>query len=264
MKASGSVEITVLGSGTSVGIPMVGCTCAVCRSNDPRDQRLRCSVLIRHEGRNILVDTTPDFRQQALRINLDRLDGILITHAHADHVMGLDDIRPFNFWQKRPIPLYGSPETLGALERIFSYIFRTSEKQSAVPKIETHAFDEDSFDLCGLEIQPVRVHHGSDCKVHGFRVGGAAYLTDHNQIPEESLDKLRGLEVLFLDALRHKPHPTHSTVERSLGYSVMLNAKCTYFTHISHDLAHAETEKKLPPNVRLAYDGLKVTARASY
>jgi phosphoribosyl 1,2-cyclic phosphate phosphodiesterase len=257
------IEVVVLGTGTSVGVPMVGCQCAVCLSGDPRDRRLRCSILIRHQQHRILIDTTPDFRYQALRAGIERLDAILFTHAHADHVMGLDDVRPYNFWQRAPIPAYGSPETVDAIQRIFAYIFNNDEKANAVPRLEMHVFEDDRpFELLGLEVVPIRVHHGRAITVHGFRVGGVAYLTDHNQIPADSIRKLEGLDVLFLDALRHRPHPTHSTVERSLEYARQIGAGRTYFTHISHDLPHAETERHFPPDVRLAFDGLTFEVRA--
>jgi phosphoribosyl 1,2-cyclic phosphate phosphodiesterase len=252
------LRITVLGSGTSVGVPTLGCHCAVCRSEDPRDRRLRPSVLLRYEGRNVLIDTTPDFRYQALRAGLDHLDAILYTHGHADHVLGLDDVRPFNFRQRGSIPIYGSEETLDIIRRCFSYIFEDGEKESSVPRIETHTLDGAPFVLFGLEFTPVVLAHGKSM-VYGFRFGAAAYLTDHSEIPGESLEKLGGLDVLFLDALRHKPHPTHSTVERSLGYVARLQPARTFFTHICHDLPHARTEEMLPRNVRLAYDGLEIT-----
>lgn len=252
-----SFSITVLGSGTSVGVPTIGCHCAVCSSADPRDQRLRPSIYIKYGGHGILIDTTPDFRQQALRAHIERVDAILFTHSHADHIMGLDDVRPFNFRQGGVIPIYGSRDTMDNIQRCFRYIFDSRFAESNVPRLTVHIFDRAPFELFGLEFMPIRLCHGKGT-VHGFRFGSAAYLTDHSDIPEESMQQLVGLDVLFLDALRHKPHPTHSTVERSLESVEKLTPKRAFFTHICHDLAHAVTEEKLPSNVRLAYDGLEI------
>lgn len=253
-----ALTIVVLGSGTSVGVPTIGCGCRVCRSPDPRDRRLRPSILVRYNGRCVLVDTTPDFRQQALRAGLDRLDAVLFTHAHADHVMGLDDVRPLNHVMRGPIPVYGSPHTLAAIRRIFDYIFSDLPSESSVPRLELHTLDGRPFDLFGLEVTPVPLKHGRG-DVYGFRFGAAAYLTDHSEIPEGSLALLEGLDVLFLDALRHRPHPTHTTVARALEYVERLKPRRAFLTHICHDLAHEETERNLPPHVRLAYDGLEIT-----
>src|SRR5215472_8842332 len=211
----GSLRITVLGSGTSVGVPTIGCHCAVCTSEDPRDQRLRPSIYLQYDGHGILIDTTPDLRQQALRARIPRVDAILFTHSHADHIMGLDDVRPFNFRQGGEIPIYGSEETIGNIQRCFRYIFDPRFAESAVPRLVTNVFDGSPINLFGLDFKPMRLCHGKGT-VHGFRFGDAAYLTDHSEIPEESMQQLEGLDVLFLDALRHRPHPTHSTVEHSL------------------------------------------------
>ncbi|MCC6340926.1 MAG: MBL fold metallo-hydrolase [Bryobacterales bacterium] len=257
--ANGEIRLTVLGSGTSAGVPTIGCHCKVCQSADPHDHRLRPSVALQFGGRSVVIDTTPDFRYQALRRGIDRLDAVLFTHAHADHIMGLDDTRPFNFRHGGEIPIYGSEETITVIQRVFAYIFSEKESESWVPKLRAHVFGEnDVLDLFGTAVLPIRLKHGKGT-AYGFRLGGLAYLTDHSEIPEESLAKLQGLEVLFLDALRHKPHPTHSTVERSLQYVEMLRPRRTFFTHISHDLAHERTEQLLPEHVRLAYDGLEIT-----
>jgi phosphoribosyl 1,2-cyclic phosphate phosphodiesterase len=252
-----SVHITVLGSGTSVGVPTPGCHCRVCQSSDPRDNRLRPSVLLSYGGYNVVIDTTPDFRTQVLRARLDRLDAVLFTHSHADHLMGLDDVRPFNFRQGTHIPVFADTETLSAIQRCFPYIFRCEERQSSVPQLEIHTLNG-PFELFGREFLPVRLLHGRS-SIFGFRFGSAAYLTDHSEIPAESMDRLRGLDVLFLDALRHKPHPTHSTVEHSIRTVEQLAPRRAFFTHISHDLPHRETENALPPHIRLAYDGLEIT-----
>ena len=250
------ITIRVLGSGTSSGVPTVGCDCAVCRSTDPRDKRLRPSVLIRYGERNVLIDTTPDLRQQALEASLRRLDAILYTHSHADHIMGLDDVRPFNFRQGE-IPIYGSEETLGNIRNAFSYVFDLKEAESAVPKLRTHMLNGAGFDLFGMEFLPIPLMHGRG-SVYGFRFGNAAYLTDHSEIPEASLALLQGLDVLFLDALRHRPHPTHSTVKKALSWVDCLKPRRAFLTHICHDLGHEETEGTLPPHIRLAYDGLEI------
>ncbi len=251
------LKITVLGSGTSVGVPTIGCHCAVCTSADPRDNRLRPSVMVSYEGRNVLIDTTPDFRTQALRAKIDHLDAVIFTHAHADHMMGLDDVRPFNFRQKGQIPIYAAPETMSAIHRCFPYIFDGMKRESNVPQLDSRLIDGHAFDVFGLEFVPIPILHGSQT-ILGFRFGAAAYLTDHSDIPEASMEKLRGLEVLFLDALRYKPHPTHSTVERSVKTAETLAARRAYFTHICHDLAHERAESMLPPHIRLAYDGLEI------
>jgi len=258
----GGVQITVLGSGTSTGVPTIGCHCDVCTSSDPRDKRLRPSILLTYGGHNVLIDTTPDFRTQALRTGMERLDAILITHEHADHIMGLDDVRPFSFHQKNRIPIYASEPTMAAIRRCFLYIFDGSEKASSVPQLESCTFNGGSFDLFGVEFTPIPLLHGK-ATVHGYRFGNAAYLTDHSEIPETSLAQLRGLDVLFLDALRYKPHPTHSTVERSVAIAERLAPKRVFFTHICHDLAHARTEEQLPPHIRLAYDGLQIDVEAA-
>jgi phosphoribosyl 1,2-cyclic phosphate phosphodiesterase len=251
------IHITVLGSGTSSGVPTLGCTCEVCRSTDPRDNRLRPSILIRYGGHSVLVDTTPDFRAQALRAHIERVDAILFTHAHADHILGLDDVRPFNYHQKGPIPIYAREETLNAIRRVFQYAFDPGEVQSSIPRLNLIALDGQPFELFGMQFIPIQLLHGNS-SVLGFRFGAAAYLTDHSDIPEDSKAKLRGLDVLFLDALRHRPHPTHSTVKRSLEWVEELQPRRAFFTHMCHDLAHELTEAALPPGVRLAYDGLEI------
>jgi phosphoribosyl 1,2-cyclic phosphate phosphodiesterase len=256
-----AIKITVLGSGTSSGVPTIGCTCEVCSSTDPRDKRLRPSILLQYDGHNVVIDTTPDFRQQVLRVGLTRLDAILYTHAHADHILGLDDVRPFNFRQREFIPVYGAEETLAALQRVFCYAF--DEKiESLVPKLDLRRMDQTPFEIFGLEFTPIRVMHGKGI-VYGFKFGAAAYLTDHSEIPAESKVQLRGLDVLFLDALRHRPHPTHTTLEHAVELVEELQPKRAFFIHMSHDLQHERTEATLPPYVRLAYDGLEIDVGAS-
>jgi phosphoribosyl 1,2-cyclic phosphate phosphodiesterase len=249
--------LTVMGSGTSMGVPTVGCDCAVCRSSDPHDKRTRPSVLISYNNRFVLIDTTPDFREQAIRERVRQLDAVIYTHAHADHILGLDDLRPLSYHrQDGRIPLYAHERTARVLKEVFRYIFDSDYKYGGLAQVEMHNIDG-PVDLYGATFTPVVVLHG-DAEIYGFRFGSAAYLTDFSAIPDDSLQQLQGLDILFLDALRHKPHPTHSTVANSLTIVERVKPKRAFFTHICHDLAHVATNATLPPNVRLAYDGLKL------
>ncbi len=254
--------IRVLGSGTSVGIPTIGCHCKVCRSTDPRDRRLRPSIVIRNGERVVVIDTGPDFRQQALDARIERVDAVLFTHAHADHILGLDDLRPFNFHQKEPIAIHSSADSLEVIQRVFAYVFHDGPTESSRPKIRSHIFDDQPFEAAGLVFTPIPIKHGS-LACHGFRFLNAAYLTDHSEIPESSMRLLEGVEVLFLDALRYKPHPTHSTIDESLKTVARLRPRATYFTHISHDLGHERAQSLLPEGVFLAYDGLEIDLGAA-
>lgn len=248
--------LTVLGSGTSMGVPTIGCTCHVCTSDDPHDQRTRPSIMLEYAERCVLIDTTPDFRQQAIRERIRHLDAIVYTHAHADHVLGLDDVRPLSFRSAEKIPLYAFPSTAESLQKIFRYIFDADYKYGGIARVQIKTING-SLELFGASFEPIKVMHG-DAEIHGFRFGSAAYLTDFSEIPPESMQRLHGLDILFLDALRHKPHPTHSTVANSLRLVEELKPNRAFFTHISHDLPHEETNRNLPPHVRLAHDGLKL------
>jgi phosphoribosyl 1,2-cyclic phosphate phosphodiesterase len=217
---------------------------------------MRPSVLIQYDGRNVLIDTTPDFREQAIRARIHHLDAVLYTHAHADHILGLDDLRPVSFRHQSKIPLYAGEQTSRMLKSVFKYIFDADYKFGGLARVELNDLNN-GVDLFGVRFDVVKVIHG-DVEIDGFRFGSAAYLTDFSAIPESSLEKLHNLDVLFLDALRHKPHPTHSSVQQSLKIVERLKPKQTFFTHISHDLPHESTNAALPENVRLAHDGLEL------
>lgn len=253
------MKITFLGTGTSVGVPSVGCECDTCLSDDPRDNRLRTSVLIEHQGQNILIDPSTDFRQQALRIGLKHLAAILVTHSHADHCFGLDDTRPIMF-RDGAIPVYASEVTWQGLKRIYSYVFEPAG-YPGVPRIVPHVIESD-FSLLGLNIEPLTVMHGQ-LAVTAFRIGGFAYVTDCNFISDETCARLMGLELLVIDALRFKKHPTHMSLEQSLGYIQRLEPRRALLTHISHDIKHSETSGHLPERVEIAYDGLAVELASS-
>jgi phosphoribosyl 1,2-cyclic phosphate phosphodiesterase len=259
MGDSSKIKLRVLGSGTSMGVPTLGCHCAVCESTDPRDKRLRVSVLLSRDGRNAVIDTTPDFRAQALAARVDRLDAVLLTHGHADHVLGFDDVRPYNIRQKAAMPLYGNQETFGIIKRVFSYVFDNKPKLSTVPSVVLHEV-KGPFELLGIPFIPVPLLHG-EMEVLGYRFGRAAYMTDFSSLPDSSLPLLEDLDDLILDALRDVPHPMHQTVEQALALIDRIQPKRAWFTHVAHDLPHEATNERLRgagyPNVQLAYDGLE-------
>ena len=248
-----------LGTGTSHGVPMIGCECAVCRSDDPRDVRTRPSVYVTlPDGTSVVIDTSPDFRAQALRHRLPRVDAVLYTHGHADHVMGLDDLRRFNHLQRGRIPCYGDAQTIDELRRMFSYMFdRAIPSGIGLPEMDLFAV-HGPFSLGGVEVIPVPLWHGRRL-VQGYRIGSLAYLTDCSAIPDSSWELIEGVDTIVIDALRHRAHPTHFTVAEALAAVDRVGPTRAWFTHICHDLAHAATTASLPEGVELAYDGLSVT-----
>jgi len=243
-----------------MGVPTIGCRCPVCTSPDPRDNRMRTSVLLSRNGQNVLIDTTPDFRTQALRAGIEQIEAVLLTHAHADHVMGFDDLRPLSVGRKQPMPVYGNKQAFEILRRAFSYAFDGRPKLSTVPSVALREIDG-PFELLGVKITPIPLEHG-DMEVLGFRFGRGAYLTDFNAVPESSLALLQDLDELIVDALRDTPHPMHQTVAQALALVEKIKPKRAWFTHIAHDLGHAATNERLRKqgysNVELVYDGLKL------
>lgn len=247
-----------MGTGTSTGVPTIGCECSTCRSEDPRDKRLRVSVLIEHNDTKILIDTSSDFRQQALLYGIKRLDAVLITHCHADHIFGLDDIRPLNF-RHGALGIYASETSWQNIERIFSYVFEPIQSGGGIPLLHAHLVEHGAQFCLGqdLTITPLEVLHGR-LPVLAYRLNDIAYVTDVHEIPGASIDLLKGLDILVLDCLRFKPHPTHLELKQALEYVAELKPRLTYFTHMSHDVKHARDSLLLPPRVWFAYDGLVV------
>jgi phosphoribosyl 1,2-cyclic phosphate phosphodiesterase len=252
------LKITFLGTGTSQGVPVIGCTCEVCQSLDYRDKRLRVSVLIEVDGKNLVIDTGPDFRQQMLRERVSKLDAVLLTHSHKDHIAGLDDVRAFNFLQKGGMPVYGASPTLEQVKREFYYAFQ-NEKYPGTPVLDLHEIDEKEFIVAGINVQPLPVTH-LRMPVIGFRVGDFSYITDANFIPEETLTKLKGTKVLVLNALQKEPHVSHFTLAQAIEQAQRIGAEKTFFTHISHKMGlHKSVSKELHVSIDLAHDGLTVT-----
>ncbi len=252
------MEVEILGSGTSMGVPIAGCDCRVCCSTDSKDKRLRTSALLKIDGTQILIDTSVDYRQQMLRANVKYLNAVIYTHHHVDHILGMDDLRSFNILNKTSIPLYGMQDTMDNIKRVFIYAFGENQSKSTIPRLDIHVIDKNCFQVSGIDITPIPLLHGR-MPVFGYRVGAFAYCTDVSTIPESSFERLQDLEVLVLGALRHKPHPTHFSIEQAIEAAQRIGAKTTYFTHIAHSVMHQETEAQLPPDIHLAYDGLKLT-----
>jgi len=252
------LKITFLGTGTSQGVPVIGCECEVCRSLDYRDKRLRVSVHIEIDNTSLVIDTGPDFRQQMLRERISKLDAVLLTHSHKDHIAGLDDVRAFNFLQEKGMPIYGTTSTLEQVKKEFYYAFE-NEKYPGTPILQLHEIDEKEFDFNGIRITPLPVLH-LRMPVLGFRIGDFSYITDANVIPEETFARLRGTKVLALNALQKEKHISHFNLAEAVVQAKKIGAEQTYFTHISHKMGlHQLVNKELPDAIALAHDGLTVT-----
>ncbi len=250
------MRVTFLGTGTSQGIPFIGCTCPVCTSDDRKNNRLRCAVWIDTPEASIVIDSGPDFRYQMLRANVRKLDAIIYTHGHKDHIAGLDDIRPYNFFEKKPVDLYATEETQETLKREFSYVF-ADITYPGIPQVTVNTIDPyEPFSINGLTITPIRTLHYK-LEVLGFRIGPFTYITDANYIAPEELAKVNGSKAMVLNALRHEPHISHYTLSEAIEVAQTAGAETTYFTHISHQLGlHDVVESSLPSGMHLAYDGL--------
>ena len=255
------MKLTILGCGTSTGVPVIGCSCEICTSSEVRNRRLRSSVFIEvtdvgGQPRNILVDTSVDLRYQAIRAGFARIDSVIFTHAHADHIHGIDDLRIFNVIQKSSIPCFGDEATLARVKLLFDYIFNVDKKDGWKPQLDTNIVDG-PFDLFGIKVTPIKIQHGNNM-IYGYRFGDVAYLTDCSGIPPESMEKLRGLKVLVLGALRKKPHFSHFNLDQAIEVATELNAERTLFTHLSHGIDYAKDAHLLPDGIEFAYDGLVV------
>jgi phosphoribosyl 1,2-cyclic phosphate phosphodiesterase len=256
------VQLLFLGTGTSAGVPMIGCHCPVCESTDPHDKRTRPSVIFRYDNANVLVDTSPELRLQCVANRIDHIEAVVYTHAHADHVMGLDDLRRFNAARMGPLDVWADEKTHQTLDRCFGYAFVEPDPSSKLfrPHLQRRFIDGRPFEIAGARWTPIPLLHG-DMPVLGFRVGRIAYCTDVSQIPEPSYELLRDLDVLVLDALQKKKHTTHFSLEEAVEAARRINARQTWFTHIAHGLSHAEINAELPANIQLAHDGLLVPSR---
>jgi len=251
-------RLKLTGTGTSVGIPVIGCGCDVCRSKDPKDKRLRTGGLVLFEdGKAFLIDAPTDFREQALRYTIKRVDGVLLTHHHADHIFGLDELRIYNHYQKSNIPIFVPKWSFSEVKRVYKYTFKKHHLGGGIPKLEFVRLKPKPFIVEGIKVTPIPIFHGK-AKIFGYRIGNMAYITDISSLPEKSFPLLSKLDVLVLSMLRPKPHPTHLTVKQAVELAERINAKNTYFTHISHFISHAKLHKELPSNLHLAHDGLEI------
>lgn len=251
------MKVTFLGTGTSQGVPVIGCTCAVCRSLDYRDKRLRSSIHIDVNGQSLVIDTGPDFRQQMLRENINRLDAVILTHAHRDHTAGLDDVRAYNFLQHQAMPVYGTTETLRQIREDFAYIFNP-DGYPGLPKLDLRTISENEFTINDTILTPLPVLH-LRLPVLGFRIGNFSYITDANVIPDETYEKLRDTKVLVLNALQKEEHVSHFNLKEAIEVVKKINPEKAYFTHISHKMGlHGAVSKELPENISLAADGLQI------
>lgn len=252
------MKVTVLGSGTSQGVPVIGCQCPVCQSLDFRDKRLRSSVHIEVAGKSIVIDSGPDFRQQMLRERISQLDALLFTHEHKDHTAGMDDIRSFNFLQEKDMPVYAAPRVIEQLKREFAYVF-SEKKYPGVPMVEVNELDGQPFEVEGIQVIPIEVLHYK-LPVYGFRIGDFTYITDAKTISEESLKKARGSKTLMINALQQTEHLSHLTLNEAIDMAQKIGADVTYFTHLSHKMgSHKTIEAQLPNNIYIAYDGLQLS-----
>lgn len=255
------MRLTFLGTGTSFGVPQIGCTCAVCRSTDARDKRTRSGALLQTAAATILIDTPPELRLQLIAAGVHQVDAVIYTHEHADHTAGIDDLRIFSVRARKPLPIYGPAETLERLRASYTYIFDESVRPyegTSKPSLETHAVEPGQpFTIAGLEVLPLAFRHGH-LRVFGYRVGRLAYLTDVKMVPADSRDSLQGLDVLVLNALWWRPHPTHLSIAEAIDAASEIGARRTYLTHLTHETGHAELEAQLPPGIMPAYDGLTV------
>lgn len=250
------MRFTLLGTGTSSGVPTISCNCPTCTSTDVRDKRLRTSLLVESDSTTVIIDTSPDFRQQMLKFNVKKLDGIIFTHHHFDHIGGFDDIRAFNYTSKKSVPIYLTAKTLEKLKRTFFYAFEEVEQMGGgIPMIDINIIDSDKFRIGNIVFEPIKLLHGK-LEVLGFRINNFAYCTDTNFIPSESIRKLYGLDILILDVLRYTKHTTHFNLEEGISAAKTIGAKKTYFTHIAHQIKFDECQPYLPPDIYLAYDGL--------
>ncbi len=253
-----TIKATLLGTGTSQGVPVIACGCEVCRSADPRDKRLRSSLLLQIKNQNFVIDAGPDFRQQMLREKVNTLRAVLITHEHVDHVFGLDDIRSYNWIQKHALDIYAEERVQNAIKRIFSYVF-TDRKYPGIPEMKLHQVKERPFKIDGLTFTPIRCYHHK-LPVYGYRVGDLTYITDTNFIPPEELEKVKGSRILIINALREEKHVSHFNLDEALSVIQEVQPEKAYLTHLSHAFGkHADIETRLPENVFLAYDGLQLT-----